>query len=45
MIITVGKKAVEGIVEFKFRKDNVKEEKTIQEAIDIAIDTINSNLR
>ena len=35
MIITVGRKASEGIVEFKFRKDNIKEEKGVEEVIDI----------
>ena len=34
-IITVGRKASEGIVEFKFRKDNIKEEKGVEEVIDI----------
>ena len=35
MIITVGRKASEGIVEFKFRKDNIKEENGVEEVIDI----------
>ena len=35
MIITVGRKASEGIVEFKFRKDNIKEEKGVEEVINI----------
>lgn len=40
MIITVGRKASEGIVEFKFRKENVKEEKQISEVIDIVIEKV-----
>ena len=40
MIITVGRRANEDIVEFKFRKDNVKEEKTSKEAIDIIIEKV-----
>ena len=40
MIITVGRKANEGIVEFKFRKDNVKSEKTVEEVIDIVTETV-----
>ena len=40
MIITVGRKAGEGIVEFKFRKENVKEEKQISEVIDIVIEKV-----
>lgn len=40
LIITVGRRATEGIVEFKVRQDNVKEEKTYQEAIDIVLDKV-----
>ena len=40
MIITVGRKANENIVEFKFRKENVKEEKSVEEAIDIVINKV-----
>ena len=40
LIITVGRRAAEGIVEFKVRQDNVKEEKTYQEAIDIVLDKV-----
>ena len=40
MIITVGRKAGEGIVEFKFRKENVKEEKQISEVVDIVIEKV-----
>ena len=40
IIITVGRKANEGIVEFKFRKDNVKSEKTVEEVIDIVTETV-----
>ena len=41
MIITVGRKASDGIVEFKFRKENVKEEKQVNEAIEIVINKVN----
>ena len=40
MIITVGRKANEGIVEFKFRKDNIKSEKTVEEVIEIVTETV-----
>lgn len=39
-IITVGKKAGENIVEFKERKTMIKEEKNIDEALQIVIDAI-----
>ena len=40
MIITVGRKANENIVEFKFRKENIKEEKTVEEAVEIVINKV-----
>ena len=40
LIITVGRKANENIVEFKFRKENIKEEKSVEEAIDIVINKV-----
>ena len=40
LIITVGRRAGEGIVEFKVRKENEKTEKTIEEAISIVIDKV-----
>ena len=40
MIITVGRKANEGIVEFKFRKENVIEEKSVEEVIQIVTDKV-----
>lgn len=40
MIITVGKKANEKIVEFKFRKENIKIEKNIDEVIDIVTNKV-----
>ena len=43
MIITVGRRANENIVEFKFRKDNVKEEKGVDEVIDIVTKTVLEN--
>ena len=39
-IITVGKKAIEDIVEFKVRKENIKVEKTKEEATNIIIDAV-----
>lgn len=40
LIITVGRKANEGIVEYKVRKENVKSEKTIDEAINEVINKV-----
>lgn len=40
LIITVGRKANEGIVEYKVRKDNVKSEKTVEEAINEVINKV-----
>ena len=40
-IITVGRKANEGIVEFKVRATNIKEEKTIEEAKNIVVTAVN----
>ena len=40
-IITVGRKAGEGIVEFKLRSTNTKEEKTIEEAKNIVVSAVN----
>jgi len=40
MMITVGKLAFENKVEFKFRKDNIKIEKTMDEVKEIVIKTI-----
>ena len=40
LIITVGRRANEGIVEFKERKVNVKEEKAYQEALDFVINKV-----
>ena len=40
LIITVGRRASEGIVEFKIRKENEKTEKTVEEAINIVIDKV-----
>ncbi len=40
LIITVGRKANEGIVEYKVRKDNTKSEKTIDEAINEVINKV-----
>ena len=40
LIITVGRRANEQIVEFKVRKENVKEEKTVEEAINIVINKV-----
>lgn len=40
LIITVGRRANEGIVEYKVRKDNVKSEKTIEEAINEVINKV-----
>lgn len=40
MIITVGRKASEGVVEFKFRKDNIKEEKGVEEVINIVTNKV-----
>ena len=39
-IITVGRKANEGIVEFKVRETNIKEEKSIEEAKEIVIKAV-----
>lgn len=38
--ITVGKRAPEGIVEYKLRRDNDKEEKTVEEAIKAAVEIV-----
>lgn len=40
LIVTVGRKASEGIVEFKTRKENQKEEKTIHETIDLIVEKV-----
>lgn len=40
LIITVGRRANEGIVEYKVRKDNIKSEKTIDEAINEVINKV-----
>ena len=40
--ITVGKRAPEGIVEYKLRRDDEKSEITAEDAIQKAIDFINS---
>ena len=40
MIITVGRRANEGIVEFKFRQENVKQEKEVNEVIDIVTEKV-----
>ena len=40
LIITVGRRANEGIVEFKERKVNVKEEKAYQEALEFVINKV-----
>ena len=40
MIITVGRRANEGIVEFKFRQENVKSEKKVNEVIEIVTDKV-----
>ena len=40
LIITVGRKANEGIVEYKVRKDNAKSEKTVEEAINEVINKV-----
>lgn len=40
LIITVGRRANEGIVEYKVRKENVKSEKTIDEAINEVINKV-----
>ena len=40
LIITVGRKANEGIVEYKVRKENVKSEKTVDEAINEVINKV-----
>ena len=40
-IITVGRKANEGIVEFKLRSTNIKEEKTIEDAKNIVLTAVN----
>ena len=40
MIITVGRRANEGIVEFKFRQENVKSEKEVNEVIEIVTDKV-----
>lgn len=45
MSITVGKRASEGIVEFKFRSDNQKQELTVDEVIDLIIDKVNKESR
>lgn len=39
-IITVGRRANEGIVEFKYRSTNVKEEKTLDEAVSTIINAL-----
>lgn len=40
LIITVGRRANEGIVEYKVRKDNIKSEKTVEEAINEVINKV-----
>ena len=40
MIITVGRRANENIVEFKFRKENVKMEKTVDEVLETVINKV-----
>ena len=45
MSITVGKRASEGIVEFKFRSDNQKQELTVDEVIDLIVDKVNKESR
>ena len=40
MIITVGRRANEGIVEFKFRQENVKSEKEVNEVIEIVTEKV-----
>ena len=40
LIVTVGRRASEGIVEFKFRKENVKQELPSDEVIDIIVDKV-----
>ena len=40
MIITVGRRANENIVEFKFRKENVKMEKTVDEVLKTVINKV-----
>ncbi|NLY43689.1 MAG: proline--tRNA ligase [Clostridiaceae bacterium] len=42
--ITIGKKAKDGIVEYKLRKEKEAEEKTVQESIDSAVQYIRDNL-
>ena len=41
MRITVGKRAYEGIVEYKLRREQDKSEKTIEQAVKDVIDLIN----
>ena len=40
MIITVGRRANEGIVEFKFRQENAKSEKEVNEVIEIVTEKV-----
>ena len=45
MQITIGKRATEGIVEFKLRNENQKKELTVAEAIDFIVDKVNKESR
>ena len=40
--ITVGKRAAEGIVEYKLRREEEKTEKTVEEAIEAAVEIVNA---
>lgn len=40
LIVTVGRKASEGIVEFKTRKENIKSEKTIDEVVSFIVQKV-----
>lgn len=40
LIVTVGRKAGEGIIEFKERKANIKEEKAVQDCLNYIIDKV-----
>lgn len=39
-ILTVGRRANENIIEFKLRKENIKEEKNVEEALNIVIEKV-----
>ena len=43
--ITVGKKAPEGIVEYKLRREAGRQDMTVEEAIQAAIDIVNREKR